>query len=178
MKRVVIVGTTGSGKTTLGEVLSEQLGTPFIDLDALHWEPDWQEASLDVFRQRVDLATRPDRWILAGNYSKVRDMVWQRADTLIWLDYPLWLILVRLFRRTVKRIITQENLWGTGNRESWRKQFFSRDSLFIWALKTYARRKREYPQLIKQNTHLKLIHLRSVGQTDTWLSGIKDAIDE
>lgn len=174
MKRIAVVGTTGSGKTTLGEKLSKHLGVPFVDLDTLFWLPGWQESSVDAFRQKVEQVTFPEAWVIAGNYSKARDIIWARADTLVWLDYPLLVSLWQLFGRTVRRIVSQEDLWGTGNRETWRKQFLSRESLFLWAVKTHRRRKREYPVLLSQPeyAHLHLIRLASPRDTKEWLRSL------
>jgi adenylate kinase family enzyme len=88
MQRISVIGATGSGKTTVARRTAEALGVPHIELDALHWEPDWEEAPLEVFRERVSDAIQGERWVVDGNYSKVRDMVWGRADTVLWLDYP------------------------------------------------------------------------------------------
>jgi adenylate kinase family enzyme len=171
MTRVSVVGTTGSGKSTLAETLATAWGIAYIELDALHWLPGWQAVETDEFRRRVTEATAGDGWVVAGNYSKVRDIVWSRADTVIWLDYPLPLIMWRLAKRSAQRARTKENLWGTGNVETWRAQFFSRDSLFIWALKTYRRNKRRYSAAMTdpQNAHLRFFRLRSVRETNRWL---------
>lgn len=172
MNRIVVIGTSGSGKTTLAKQIALKRGVPHIELDALHWQPNWQEAQLDEFRVMVEDALQPQRWTLDGNYSKVRDIVWSRADTLIWLDYPLRIILWRLTKRIFKRTLTRENLWGTGNRETLWKHFLTRDSLYLWVFKTYRRRRREYPQLFQrpEHAHLQVIHLKSPHKTEQWLS--------
>jgi adenylate kinase family enzyme len=144
MQRVVVIGTTGSGKSTLAERLGEQTGLRVIELDALFWGRDWQGAPVDLFRYRVECETRDDGWIVVGNYSQVRDLVWRPADTLIWLDLPLSLVMWRLLRRTVRRVTTREELWGTGNRETWRNSFLSRQSILWWALKTHRRNRQKY----------------------------------
>ncbi len=174
MQRVVIIGSTGSGKSTLAGQLAPRLNAAIIDPDALFWEADWQTAPPLVFRERVAQAVSGERWIFAGNYGSVRDLVWLRADTLIWLNYPLSLIFRRLFRRTVRRIVTQENLWGSGNRETWRKQFLTRDSLFVWLIKSHRRRQREIPYLLRlpEYAHLTMISLNSPRETDRWLATI------
>src|SRR5512139_2715160 len=87
-KRVVVIGVTSSGKSTLAATLAGRFHMDFIELDALHWEPGWQEAPLEVFRERVEKAVQAERWSVAGNYRVVRDLVWPRADALLWLDYP------------------------------------------------------------------------------------------
>lgn len=167
------MGTTGSGKSTLGEQLSGILGCPFVDLDALNWGPNWTPAPRDVLRERVAAALGGDCWSAAGNYRQVRDLVWARADTLVWLDYPLPLILWRLLVRTIRRVRSQEELWG-GNRERWWHQFASRDSLFLYAMKTHTRRRREFPaELAKpEYAHLQAHRFRRPSETERWLAGI------
>ena len=81
---------------------------------------------------------------MVGNYGQVRDLVWRPADTLIWLDLPLSLVMWRLVRRTIRRATTREDLWGTGNRESLVRSFFSRQSILLWALKTHRRNREKY----------------------------------
>jgi hypothetical protein len=101
-------------------------------------------------------------------------VIWTRADTLVWLDYPLRLTLWRLFRRTVTRIITQEDLWQTGNRESWQKQFMSRDSLFLWAVRSHQRHAQQYPELLKQSefAHLNVIRFYKPSEAENWLNSL------
>jgi adenylate kinase family enzyme len=98
-RRIIVVGTTSSGKSTLAERLAIELGLDFIELDALHWEPNWVEAPVEVFRSRVKRATQAQAWVVAGNYHVVRDLVWPRAEAVIWPDYSLWAIFWRLWRR-------------------------------------------------------------------------------
>ncbi|MCI0477322.1 MAG: hypothetical protein L0Y55_13830 [Anaerolineales bacterium] len=167
--RIAVVGATGSGKTTLAREIARRLSYPHVETDALHWEPNWTEAPRDIFRARVDAASRGDCWVIDGNYSKVRDIVWARADTLVWIDYALPVIFWRLGWRTLRRVITREELWGN-NREGWRA-FVGRDSLFLWVLTSRPRHRREYPALLQkpEYAHLKLIRLRSPRETDAWL---------
>ncbi len=172
-QRINVVGVTGSGKTTLARQVAACLNVPHIELDALHWDPDWQEAPVELFRSRVSEALAAPAWTVDGNYSQARDIVWRRADTVVWLDFSLPIILVRLFKRTLRRVITQEELWN-GNREDWRNAFFSRESLFLWAITTYSRRKREYPQLFKrpEYAHLTVVRLTGPRATARWLEDL------
>lgn len=156
MKRVVVIGTTGSGKSTLAERLARRLGGDFIDLDALHWGPNWTAPLIPVFRQRVESALAGECWAVAGNYSVTRDIVWGRADTVIWLDYPLPLILWRILRRTIRRVATREELWN-GNREHLRAQFASRDSLFYSAVTTHRARRRKFAAALAQPEYAHLV---------------------
>jgi adenylate kinase family enzyme len=177
MQRISVVGTSGSGKTTLAKALAQRLGYAHIELDALHWQPDWQEAPLDLFRARVTVAVSQEQWVTDGNYSKVRDIVWGRADTVVWLDYPLFLILWRLWWRTLRRTLLRQPLWNE-NRESFRTTFFSRNSILWWAITTYGRRRREYPELFArpEYAHLETVRLRSPRQTLAWLENINNPI--
>jgi adenylate kinase family enzyme len=139
MQRIVVIGTTGSGKSRLAEQLSQRTGLRVIELDSLYWGRDWQGAPLELFRHRVEREIRDGGWIVVGNYGQVRDLVWPAADTLVWLDLPFPLVMSRLVRRTVKRALTKEDLWGNGNTESLTRSFFSRQSILWWAAKTHRR---------------------------------------
>lgn len=170
MNRVAVVGTSGSGKTTLAQRISRRLAIPHIELDAIHWQPNWDSLPDAEFRRRVDKAVSGSEWVTDGNYSKVRDIVWARADTVIWLDYPLWLMLWRVFWRGLRRSVTGEDLWESGNRESIIRHLFTRDSLLLWVLKTYKRHRIEYPKLLAQPeySHLHLVRLRSHNEMEHW----------
>jgi len=175
-QRLVVVGTTSSGKSTMAEILSRKLNLDFIELDALHWEAKWMEAPDDIFRQRVETAISSDRWVIAGNYHSVRDLIWPRADAVIWLDYSLWTIFWQLTRHTLKRWWAQELLWGTNRENLWTHfKLWSQDSLYHWLFKTYWRRKREYPQLLSEprNAHLAVFRFKSAREADTWVNDLK-----
>lgn len=180
-KRVVVIGVTSSGKSTLAEILARRFDMHFIELDALHWEPNWQEAPLEVFRARVQEAIKAEKWTVAGNYSVVRDLTWSGAEAVIWLDYPLLLILKQLTRRTFHRWWSQELLWGK-NRESLSSHFklWSKESLFHWLFRTYWRRKREYAMLLArpEHQHLNVIHFKHPKETQDWLEGLSKGLIE
>jgi adenylate kinase family enzyme len=146
MKRVVVFGTTGSGKSRLAEQLAARHGLRVVELDALYWGKDWQAAPLELFRHRVECEIKDGDWIVVGIYGQVRDLTWTAADTLIWLDLPLPLVMWRLLKRTLRRVWTREDLWGTGNRESFIRTFFSRQSILLWALQTHARNRRRFTE--------------------------------
>ncbi len=175
-KRVVILGVTSSGKSTLAERLAKRFGLNFFDLDALHWEPNWQEAPLQVFRDRVEKAICSDRWAIAGNYHIVRDIIWPKAEAVIWLDYPFLLVLWQLTRRTFTRWWNQELLWGTNYESLWNHfKIWSQDSLFHWLFKTYWRRKREIPAVLSQpeHRHLQVLHFKHPRDIDEWLQNLE-----
>lgn len=171
MKRIVVVGSTGSGKTTLAATLASRLDLRHIELDALHWDAGWTPAPKDTFRARTSAALAvSDRWVVDGNYSAVRDLVWDRADTLVWLDYRLPLLFWRLARRTLVRVYRKEELWN-GNREDLRTHLFSRDSLFLWLVTSYGPRRREFPKVLARPElgHLEVYRFRSPRKAEEWL---------
>ena len=88
-RRIVVVGTTGSGKTTLASQLSRLYQIPHVEMDALRHDPGWTEAPNDVFRERLALALADDRWVADGNYSVGRDVVWPRAQAAVLAGLPL-----------------------------------------------------------------------------------------
>ena len=165
--RVVINGVAGAGKTTLARELSRRWAIPWIDSDALFWEEDWQGASLDVFRARVEEATRGGAWVFDGNYGSARDIVWPRAQLLIWLDFPLHLTLRRVVLRSVRRSVTREPL-GHGNVETWARTL-SRDSVALHSLKAHAAQRRRVPEWIRGCPHLEVLRARSPRQLQAWL---------
>ena len=176
MRRVVVIGSGGSGKSTLAAALARRLGVPHVELDALFWGPGWRASGdtpegMASFKKRVELATAGDGWVADGNYSPVRDALWPRADTIVWLDYPLAVVLWRLLRRTLRRSLTRELLWGT-NRESLRLSFLSRDSLLLYVLRTHRGRRRRIEETIArgETAHATVVRLRSPAEADAWLS--------
>lgn len=120
MNRVAVIGNSGAGKSTLAAVLSERTGLPHIASDPFYWEHDWQAVAPEEVRQRVTEATVGNAWIIDGNFVSERDIVWVRADTVIWLDYPLPLVLWRVCRRNLGWFLTRQATWS-GNRMSWRR---------------------------------------------------------
>lgn len=171
-RRIVVVGSTAAGKTSLATALASRLSVPHIELDALHWEAGWAAASTPDFRARVSQALAGDVWVVDGNYSSVRDLVWPRAETIVWLDYGLPLIMWRLTRRTLHRLRTGRELWN-GNRERL-GTIFSRESLYVWAFKTHGKRRREYPGFLREpeHRHLQLVRLSTPTEAAQWLSNL------
>lgn len=176
MRRVCIIGVTGSGKSTLAETVAGRLGLRHVDLDALHWEPNWQEAPREVFLARVADALTEEGWVTSGNYSVTRPLTLEQADTIIWLDLSFPLTFWRLLTRTIRRLWTREELWN-GNRERLWAQVATRDSIFLWLFKTYGRRQREYPALLARHEQrgCRTFRLRSQGEIDVWLGSLPES---
>ncbi|MGE5377699.1 MAG: adenylate kinase [Bacteroidota bacterium] len=171
-ERVVVVGVTSSGKSTLAEKIASRFTMEFVELDALHWEPNWQEAPLEIFRARVERAIQVEKWVVAGNYHVVRDLIWPKAEAVIWLDYPLWTVFWQLTRRSFQRWWTRELLWDTNVERLYvHFKIWSKDSLYHWLFRTYWRRKKEIPALLSrlEYSHLKLIRFGHPKETAKWL---------
>ena len=114
--RIVLIGTTGVGKTTMAKRIAQALDMDHIEFDAIRHGPNWTETPDDLFRERLRQLLQGNRWVGDGNYSFARDVVWPRATMLVWLDYPIWVVQRRLFWRTIRRGVLREELWH-GNRE-------------------------------------------------------------
>lgn len=160
LARVAVVGTSGAGKTTLARRLAAALDAPHTELDALYWGPAWTPVPSEIFRRRVREAVAAPRWVIDGNYGTVRELVWGRATTLVWLDLGFARTFSRAVWRTARRIVTREELFG-GNRESLRNAL---DPEWIpwWVLRTWRRRRREVPRRLGEPAfaHLQVVRLR------------------
>ena len=145
MRRVSIVGNSGSGKTTLARALAERLDVGCVELDAMYHQPGWTQLPSDQFRARITDIAAAERWVIDGNYSAVQDLVWARADTVVWLDLPKPVVMWQVIRRTLWRGLLRRPLWN-GNRESL-KNVVSRDpdrNLILWAWRHHDRYRDRY----------------------------------
>ena len=173
--RISVVGLSGSGKSSVARRAADLLDVAYVELDALHWVlPDWQMPPLDEFHARVDAATRRGGWVVDGNYRKVRDIVWTRADTVVWLDLPLPTTIWRLVVRTIRRVRRHEMLWG-GNRERLSSALFGRDSLWLYNIRTFRRRQRTNSKVTDRTEFgaTRLVRLRNQREIEDWLAGLK-----
>lgn len=163
--RVVVIGTSGAGKTTMASRIARRLGLPHIELDAVNWQPGWRDLDRHdqpEFVRRVTLAIQAEAWVACGNYGSVRDALWRRATHLIWLDYERPVVMLRVIRRSLARVLLRTELWsGTGNRERWR-QLIRPSHPIRYAWRTWARRRRETAERIErpEYAHLTVLRLR------------------
>jgi len=172
--RVVVIGTSCVGKTTFARSLARISNCPHIELDTLYWQPNWTPRPPEEFRNLVAQALSQDCWVTDGNYSVVRDLVWSRATTVIWLNYVFPLVLWRALTRTVRRVLTQEELFS-GNRESLRMALFSRESILWWVLTTFRRRRKQYRELFdtRPSSRLVYVELRNPSEAQHFLTRLE-----
>ena len=105
MRRIAILGCSGTGKSTLARHIGARLDLPVVHLDTLFWEPGWVEAETPVFRQRVIQALAANEWVCDGNYmTKTADLRLPQADLILWIDQPVWLRIWRILRRTLSHM--------------------------------------------------------------------------
>lgn len=178
--RINVVGTTGSGKSTVSRRLAALLRMPHLEMDRMFWRPGWRQAPQAEFMATVTAAVAAERWVLDGSYNATIPVKWARTDVVIWLDYPFLDIFIRLLIRTVRRVWRGEELWpdsvtGTGNRESFRQSFLSRDSILWWMITTYAKNRRDLLARMADPAfaHLRIIRLTSRTETEALLSQLQ-----
>jgi adenylate kinase family enzyme len=170
LRRVVVIGMSGAGKSTVARRLAALLDAPNVELDALYWGPGWTRRP--QFRDDVRLAAQGGRWVIDGNYESTRELVWPRATTVVWLNLSFAHVFWRVLRRTLRRISRGEVLWG-GNRESMARSFCSRESILWWVLTMYHQRRREFgARRAAQGAVPVWIELRTPREVERWLRSL------
>ena len=170
MLNLGILAHVDAGKTTLAGRIAAALGAPLLELDAVHHQPDWKPLDTAEFRRTVAEFTSRDAWVVDGNYSAVRDIVWARSDTVIWIDPPRHRVMRRLGARTLRRMVTRTELWN-GNRERWRFLFNREESVLLWAWTSHHKLRSRYQaaQADPANAHLSFVRLRTPADAEALL---------
>lgn len=180
-RRIIVIGSSNAGKSTLANRLAGLLDVPFIDLDALFWEPNWVEPAREVFRDRVTQATARGSWVMAGNYINwQQDVSWPLADTIIWLDLPLSVVLWRGIRRTWGRYRSQELLWGTNRENFWEHLMLwnTKRSLISHTITRHRGRRREFEAMLHDPrwSHISFVRLRSAEEVERWVRNLESEL--
>ncbi|HWG62576.1 MAG TPA: hypothetical protein VG253_12760 [Streptosporangiaceae bacterium] len=173
MRRVSVVGNSGSGKSTFATRLARLMDVPHLELDAVFHQPGWEPLPREQFRATVtDFAAAP-QWVIDGNYSAVRDLIWQRADTVIWLDLPRSRVMCRVIWRTVSRAVTRAELWN-GNREPLGNFLHAdpRRSIIAWAWTRHHKYRERFAAAMADpgNSHLPFVRLTTPRRVAAFLS--------
>lgn len=172
--RIAVHGASGSGKSTLARILSARLGLPRTELDALFHQPGWTELATDAFRERVASVVAGERWVVEGNYRQVRDLVWARAELVVVLDPPRWVVVRQLLGRTLVRGVARRELWN-GNRESL-ANLLSTDpgrNVVLWSWRTIDRYHTEVPDEARAGaSRARTVVLRSRHEIDRFVDEV------
>ncbi|ENV32052.1 AAA family ATPase [Acinetobacter gerneri] len=165
MKRINVVGTSAVGKTTFSRKLADKLDLKYIELDDLFWLNDWQESSDEDFFQKLQqkIENASNGYVIDGNYTRTTHIKWKEIDTVIWLDLPFSMNLFQSIKRAFKRSFYKENLWKNSNNKESFSQLLSRDSIIWWMIKTHAKNRKKYMEMMgdPRYAHIQFIRLRS-----------------
>jgi adenylate kinase family enzyme len=167
VRRISVVGISGAGKSTLARQLAAALAVPHLELDGVFHQAGWQPLPREEFRAAVADAAAGDGWVIDGNYSAVQDLVWARADTVVWLDPSRLRVMRQLAPRTLGRMARRTELWN-GNRESWAGLFRAdaEQSILRWAWTRHGPTRERYRQARADpaNARLKFVRLATPAQ--------------
>ena len=172
MNRIAIIGTSCSGKSTLACNISRILHIPHFELDHLYWQENWQPLERELFRSKVRKSDQHERWVIDGNFSMVRDLIWKNADTIIWLDYPFHVVFLQALARSIRRIVNRERLFAD-NIETFSQTFFSKNSILYWICTSHWDYKKTYTRLIR-NSKKQIIELNSMRDKNNFLIALTD----
>ena len=177
MKKINVVGTSGSGKSALARKLAETLSIEYIEMDALFWGRNWQLPSDEEFFLHLRKAIKGEKWVLDGNYTRTIPIKWRSVDTVIWIDFSFIRTLTQSVKRAVIRIILKKEIWpDTGNTESFKMTFLSRDSILLWMIKTFRKNRSKYEEMMQGDRfgHIRFIRLKSPGACSRFLGRINE----
>lgn len=177
MKFINIIGTTGSGKSTFARQLAQKQQLQYIELDNLLWLDDWQESTNEALFLKLKNAIEnaATGWVIDGLYTRTIPMMMEKVDTVIWLDYSFHINLYRLTKRTFGRVISRKKLWEDSNNRESLKLMLSKESIFIWLIKSYPKNRKKYLALMQNPDyqHIRFIRLTSPQQAEKFLEQIK-----
>jgi adenylate kinase family enzyme len=175
IKRINVVGTSGSGKSTFCKKLAAIIDAPYVEMDKIYWRPNWTTWTEEEFFGKVEQELNRKKWVLDGNYTSTTPVKWKNVQMVIWLDYSFLTVMSRSIKRTLWRAISREELWeGTGNKESLSKMF-SRDSIVLWAYNTYDNNRVKYAKMMADDkyAHIRFVRLSSPLEAETFLNEIR-----
>jgi adenylate kinase family enzyme len=175
-QRIAIVGNSGSGKTTLARRAAARLHCDHIELDSIHHLPNWTPIDRDEMRRIITERIGPESWVVDGNYrSLVQDLVFARADTVVWLDLPRRVVMPRVTRRTLGRMFLRRELWN-GNRERFRNLFEREpeENIILWSWTQHDKYRQQYLEASADPaySHLRWVRVTSRRQQLLWLDSL------
>lgn len=178
MERIVVVGSSGSGKTTFARRLATALGVPHLEMDSVFHRHGLADEAHDEFLPTLDEFTDAARWVVDGNYTShgTRDVVWPKADTFVWLDLPRRTAMSRVVRRTLRRVLTREEIWP-GVREPF-SNLYRLDphrNIVVWTWTRHAHVREKYEQALTDGSweHATVHRLRSEAEVKAYLGSFE-----
>lgn len=175
--RVNVIGTSGSGKSTFSRKLADILRLSYVEMDKVFWRPNWVQPSDETFFADLERVLPEKGWVLDGNYTRTIPVKWRQVDLVIWLDYSFPRTLLRAIRRALHRSWTGEELWeGTGNRETFKKSFFTKESIIWWTITTHGKVRRKYEETIQSDRYpqIEFLRFRHPREADAFLKRLSD----
>jgi adenylate kinase family enzyme len=172
LKKINVIGTSGSGKSEFSQELADALKIPYIEMDKIFWEPNWQQPSDEKFFKNLEAALNGGKWVLDGNYTRTIPIKWKNVETVVWLDYSFTTTVFQSIKRTVNRCLSKQEIWeGTGNVESFKKSFFSKDSIIWWSIANHSKNRRKYQNYLTNSdySHIQFVHLKNHKEADSFL---------
>jgi adenylate kinase family enzyme len=171
-KRINIVGSSASGKSTLSKKISSYMNATHIELDKLIWEPNWCLKSDEEFFKLLENEIIKESWVIDGNYTRSIPIKWRNVELVIWIDLSFTRTLYQSLKRSIKRIVSRKEVWeGTGNKETFYRTFLSKESVIWWMIQNYKKTQKNYIKIMNdpKYNHIKFIRLRSLYEIELFI---------
>ncbi len=169
--RILVYGVTGAGKSTLARKIAERTGLPWHSVDDLTWDPNWVQVPVEEQRRRIQAICDQDAWILDSAYGTWLDIPLGSVEMIVALDFPRWISLGRLTRRTLVRLVDRRPICN-GNRETLRGMF-SKDSILVWHFKSFNRKHERIETWSTQSGGPEVVRFRKPREVDAWLTDLR-----
>jgi adenylate kinase family enzyme len=173
MQKIVVVGSTGSGKTTLAKAISKKLNIQHVELDSLSWLPGWKQRQVYELMEIVEKITCGSEWVICGNYPKLRVFTIYKADVIVWLDYPFFLCFWQTLKRSIGQILKREK-YSNGDQETFVRLCTPKSSIIIWLIRNFKKRNKIYAQMMEDPFYEDkiFVRLKSHKEAQDWLEKI------
>lgn len=161
----------------MARAVAHRLDLPYLELDSLFHQEGWEPKPDPVFRAEVAEFASGERWVIDGNYTShgVAQLVWPLADSVVWLDPPRRVVMSRVIRRTLRRVVTREELWN-GNKEPWSNLFNPKPekNIIAWAWTRYRSTREKYERMSVDGTwsHLQVVRLSDAQSATRFLESL------
>jgi adenylate kinase family enzyme len=168
-RRVVVAGTSGSGKTTMAGRIAAVLDVPCVEIDSLHHGEGWTPRP--TFVVDVEAFSAGPAWVIEWQYDQVRPLLAERADLVVWLDLPRHVVMRQVVRRTVRRRVRREVLWNGNVEAPLRTVFTDPEHIIRWAWRTHHESEQRISALLAAEPDRPVVRLGSRREADQWLAG-------